>query len=179
MEPKLELHLHSDLVFYLQVSLGVLENENDSKEIEDILEYAHGFVANGDTEDPTLTLSGGDLLTLERELNGLEDRCNSGTPQSQLLGLMPCLEDFPTFDNFLGACISQDTIYTSYSIDENTKFMQFQTIWQENLQENSALSIFLDHANQLFISVFLNRQRVHTSSQQNGCFIFLCYVKTC
>eukprot|EP00112_Aurelia_sp_Birch-Aquarium-sp1_P016473 Seg3738.2 transcript_id=Seg3738.2/GoldUCD/mRNA.D3Y31 product="hypothetical protein" protein_id=Seg3738.2/GoldUCD/D3Y31 len=84
------------------VSLGVLEkNENDSQEIVDIMEYAHTFVPCAESE-PLPTLIGGDLLTVERQLNGIEDRSNSTTSKTQLAGLIPCLEDFHTFGNFLG-----------------------------------------------------------------------------
>ena len=77
------------------------KNENESTEIVEIMEHLYQYVPGGKTENPIAVLSGGDLLTVERELNGIEDRCNSQTSQKRLDGLVPCLEDFHTFGNFL------------------------------------------------------------------------------
>ena len=85
------------------MSLGVFElNENDSHEIVSILEYLQSYVPGNSTGKQNVTLSGGDLLTLERELHAQDDRCNSRNPKACLQGLMPCMEDFHTFGNFLG-----------------------------------------------------------------------------
>eukprot|EP00794_Sanderia_malayensis_P008490 gene8490-9397_t len=84
------------------VSLGVLElNENDSHDIISIIEHLQSYVPITSAGDQVATLSCGDLLTLERELHAQDDRCNSRNPKACLQGLMPCMEDFHTFGNFL------------------------------------------------------------------------------
>ena len=86
--------------------MGVLEkNENDSSEIVEIMQHLHTYVPIDERGSPIHVLSGGDLLTCEREINALEDRCNASTAKGRIEGLIPCLEDFHTFGNFLGVSI--------------------------------------------------------------------------
>ena len=88
--------------------MGVLElNENDSHEIVSIMEYLQSYVPRcNSTGNHSVTLSGGDLLTLERELHAQDDRYNSRNTKACLQGLMPCMEDFHTFGNFLGVFLN-------------------------------------------------------------------------
>ena len=51
------------------------------------------------------TLSYGDELTCERELNAQEDKRDSDTEVKRLEGLVPCISDFHAFGNFLNVSL--------------------------------------------------------------------------
>ena len=59
----------------------------------------HKFVPAVDGT-PRKVLSGGDLLTCERQLNAQEDRADSEDPVKRWGGLVPTIEDFHTYVNF-------------------------------------------------------------------------------
>ncbi|XP_071476351.1 uncharacterized protein [Diadema antillarum] len=83
------------------VNLGVLmEDENSSDGILRIMHHMHKYVPGHGTENPTATLSSGDLLTCERESNCREEQRNSSTPSNRLEGLMPVIADFHALANY-------------------------------------------------------------------------------
>ena len=77
-----------------------MENENTSEGVSKIMEHLHTYVPGHGTDQPLMTMCGGDLLTVERESNAQEDKHDSKTPSRKLLGLMPALEDWHTMANF-------------------------------------------------------------------------------
>ncbi len=83
------------------------KNENGSSEIVETMQHLRTNVPTDERENPIHLLSGGDLLTCEREINALEDRCNATTAKGCIEGLIPCLEDFHIFGNLLGVSIAQ------------------------------------------------------------------------
>ena len=83
-----------------QTCLGILnENENDSSDIIDIMEFIEGFVSTGSSKVEPI-LSFGDLLTVERQINAQEDRRNSTSSKGRMEDVIPCLSDFHFLGNF-------------------------------------------------------------------------------
>ena len=86
--------------FLFQVCLGVLEkDENKHSDIIDIMRFMHKFTEQ--ENDVLRTLSFGDELTFEREINAQEDLRDSDTKEKCLEGLVPCISDFHAFGNYL------------------------------------------------------------------------------
>ena len=103
MHPKLacSFNIIFQLSLFLQVNLGVLmENENTSEGIYNIMHHMHQYVPGHDTDNPTTIVSAGDLLTCERESNCIEEQRNSSTPSRRLEGLMPAIADFHALANY-------------------------------------------------------------------------------
>ena len=78
------------------------KNENDSHDIICIVTFIRSSVPedkNGKILTPLLFF--GDLLTVEGEVNAIEDRRNSTTSRERLEGIIPCLSDFHFLGNFL------------------------------------------------------------------------------
>ena len=79
------------------------KNENDSHDIICIVKFIRSSVPedkNGKILTPLLFF--GDLLTVEGEVNAIEDRRNSTTSRERLEGIIPCLSDFHFFGEFPG-----------------------------------------------------------------------------
>ena len=80
----------------------LLHNENTTEGITAIMDELHKYVP-GDAEDAehlVPIISGGDLLTAERESNIQEDRRERNTkPKRRWGGLIPNIEDFHTTAN--------------------------------------------------------------------------------
>lgn len=84
----------------MQVDLGVLtENENTNEGIAAIMTYMQKYAPVVDGK-PIPVISGGDLLTCEREMNAKEDRQDSTDGILGWRGLVPVIEDFHTMANF-------------------------------------------------------------------------------
>lgn len=82
------------------MNLGIiLENENTNEGMAKIMTETHKFIPVVD-KTPSKVLSGGDLLTCERQLNAQDDRADSEDPSKKWGGLVPTIEDFHTFINF-------------------------------------------------------------------------------
>ena len=82
-----------------------MDNENTSEGIANIMQHLHTYVPGHDTDQTSMTMCGGDLLTVERESNAQEDKQDSTTHSRKLLGLMPVLEDWHTLANFYVVCV--------------------------------------------------------------------------
>ena len=79
----------------------MLHNENTTEGITEIMHELHKYVPGHDAdaaEDMVPIISGGDLLTAERESNVQEDRI-SATKKERWGGLIPNIEDFHTVAN--------------------------------------------------------------------------------
>ena len=61
----------------------------------------HKFVTGNDTDSLMKIVCAGDLLTCERELNGIEHQKDASTPTKRFEGLVPTIVEFHTFGNFL------------------------------------------------------------------------------
>lgn len=91
----------------MQINLGVLlHNENTDEGIKAIMEELHKYVPGAGTDHAVPTLSGGDLLTCEREYNVQEDRRGSEA-EVRWGGLVPNIDDFHTIANFYKVFISR------------------------------------------------------------------------
>ena len=64
------------------------------------MKHIHTYVPGHQTNSPIPIISGGDLLTCEREAKSLEDKRDSTTANERLDGLLPTIEDFHTLANF-------------------------------------------------------------------------------
>ena len=68
------------------------------------MDHLHKYVPGHNTDSVTPILSGGDLLTAEREQNAQEQKSDSDTATERLEGLVLNIEDMHTYGNFLGVC---------------------------------------------------------------------------
>ena len=102
------------IFFISQMCLGVLEkNENHLEDIIDIMRFMHDFTERDG--EVLRTLSYGDELTCERELNAQEDMRDGDTQVKRMEGLIPCISDFHAFGNFLN--VSNTSLIIE--VDEN------------------------------------------------------------
>ena len=76
-------------------------NENTSSGITKLLKEIHQFVPGHGTTDLLRTITIGDLLTYERQLNGIEHQKDANSATKRLEGLVPGIADFHTFGNML------------------------------------------------------------------------------
>jgi hypothetical protein len=85
----------------LQVNLGVLlHNENTVEGIAAIMTEMHKYVPGSSSNSRMVpVISGGDLLTCEREANVQEDRRESSA-EERWGGMVPNIDDFHTTANF-------------------------------------------------------------------------------
>ena len=94
--------------------LGVIDcNESTSDGIIDIMEYLHQYVPGHNKEGPVKILSGGDLLTAEREFNAQQDLRDFDKFSDRLHGLVPNIEDMHTYANFM--CVLWHQFYNTKS----------------------------------------------------------------
>ncbi|XP_033638557.1 uncharacterized protein LOC117299208 [Asterias rubens] len=83
------------------VNLGVLmESENDTNGIYNIMHHLHKYVPGHGTEQVTPVISAGDLLTCERESTFRGEQRNSTTHSEKLKGIVPVIADFHALANF-------------------------------------------------------------------------------
>nr|XP_054757175.1 uncharacterized protein LOC129263286 [Lytechinus pictus] len=85
------------------VNLGVItENENTHEGIVAILDKMNAYIPMmKDSNVQIPTLSGGDLLTCERQVNAKKDRQDSTSSASKWEGVIPVIDDFHAMANFL------------------------------------------------------------------------------
>ena len=96
---------------FCQVGLGVLdENEASTEGIVKVMQHLHKYVPGHGTDKVVPILSGGDLLTAEREQNAQEQESDGRTPTDRLEGLVPTIEDMHTYGNFLGVIIKNISV---------------------------------------------------------------------
>ena len=77
----------------------LLHNENTAEGIAAIMETLHKYVPGVGTDHAVPIISGGDLLTCEREYNIQEDRRDSES-NVRWGKLVPNIDDFHTIANF-------------------------------------------------------------------------------
>ena len=77
------------------------KNENIHSDMVDILNHVHKYVRKDGGHIIEKSIFGGDLLTCERALNAQQDMQDAPTSLKRLEGLIPVIEDFHTFGNFL------------------------------------------------------------------------------
>ncbi|XP_011679955.2 uncharacterized protein LOC105445739 [Strongylocentrotus purpuratus] len=132
------------------VNLGVLtSNENTHEGMVEILDHMNKYVpVETDGTTPVKIISGGDLLTCERETNTILDRQDSPSPMARWDGLVPVIDDFHTMANFLSAIWT--LLYsTSSARDTGTmyaarNFLRAHNVSNDPMKDINASVEFLD-----------------------------------
>ena len=85
-----------------KVNLGVItENENTNEGMVAILDVMNQYVPTVGDDHQLPIISGGDLLTCERQMNSKLDRQDSKSATSKWDGTVPVIDDFHTMANYL------------------------------------------------------------------------------
>ena len=100
----------------------------------DIMDHLHKFVPQNSSGRIVPVLCAGDELTCERELNAQEDRRDSATPEKRFEGLVPCISDFHTLGNFMGARLT--TILLAHNCTFNAHVFSVRNCLSENQLSN-------------------------------------------
>ena len=81
-----------------------MDNENTNEGMVAILDKMNKYIPLLPNGKQLPLISGGDLLTCERQLNTKLDRQDSSSSTAKWDGVVPVIDDFHTMANFLEVC---------------------------------------------------------------------------
>ena len=95
----------------MQFPLGIInENENTEEGIIEIMKMQYHLAPGHSSDHHVRLFSVGDLLTIEREQNALENLQDSPIRSSSLEGLILALADFHTYGNFMEVIVYDEDL---------------------------------------------------------------------